>query len=1182
MRKATMERTIKRMQEMRSWGRWSKLLWLIVFALGIPTLVAQVDQGAVTGVVTDISGAAIPNAKVSLTSIDTGFIQDLSTNNSGIYTFSPVKIGNYTVTATANGFGTISKTNVVVQIQSRISVNLTLKPGTVSESVTVSASLPLLESQTGAIGQVVDAQQINNTPLNGRNWVYIAQLTSGTVSSLGGTRGAGSGDFLANGQRATQNNFILDGVDNNTNLVDFLNGSSYVQRPPPDALAEFNLQTNNYSAEFGHSAGAVMNASIKSGTNNIHGDVWEYFRSDKMNAINWNALTVPEYHQNQFGGTLGFPIWKEKLFYFGDIEENRIISSNPGTYTVPTANMRQGNFSELLNTSLTGQNNPVLLYQPGTGGAAPLTCNGQQNVYCPGQLNAVAKNILSLYPSPNANGGKTFNNYIINVNKQLYSIRWDQRLDYNISAKDQAYGRYSYVHDITKNALPLGPILDGSAYGGQYDTNLAENGMVSETHVFSPTSINEFRFGYNWGFFAYLQPNATNSTIASSLGLGGVPQIGNLMDGLPLVSVGNISTWGSQGNSNESQNVFQVLDNVTKTFGNHSIKAGVAMQDIRFYYTYAQNPRGSYTFNSNYTSSPGTSYTGYGVADFLADDMATSYITNAPGVHDQQWYDSAYVQDDWRVARRLTLNLGLRYDWYQPYAESRDKQANFVVTSSAMGKGSGIYQLPTGAQQKYTLSAPFLALLAKDNVTVQYIDNSRLVSTQSMNFAPRVGFAFMLDAQTVVRGGFGIFYGGLESNGNSNLGANYPFNLTNTTPTPTCAVGNCKPITYTLESGLPVLTTTSSPSQPGFHSTDLSVKTPYTDNYSVSIQRLLGGSMAASVAYVGNVSRHLSTYWAPNASQALLRNGVSALPYEAFPDLGGTGQTQFSGISSYNSLQAKVEKRLSHGLYFLTTYTWGHTLDDSSSSGGLNTAVGDRSYYLLGIPSEYTNSPYDIRQRLTLNGNYQLPFGRGRKFLNSSRVVDGILGGWSTSAVFATQTGTPFTVNSVLSTAAGGSARAIKTGDPFAAGGSGANCASSTRNRTHWYNPCAFTDPLPGNLICPVGSPVGTVVSGVACQYAAPVTDRATVLALLGGRSLVVRGPGYWRTDMSLFKNFTTFREEYLQFRVDGFNLLNHPTWGNPSTSNTSATGGLITGTKSFQSNTPDARFLQLSAKYVF
>lgn len=1147
-------------------ARWFTLFCITLLAFAGPSLSAQVDQGAVTGVVTDTTGAAIPNATVSLTNTDTGFVQERNTNASGIYIFSSVKIGNYKVSATAAGFGLATRTNLVVQIQSRVSVDLLLKPGSVSESVTVSASLPLLESQIGAVGQVIDAESINNTPLNGRNWVYIAQLTAGTVSAHGGTRGAGQGDFLANGQRATQNNFILDGVDNNTNLVDFLNGSSYMQRPPPDALAEFNLQTSNYSAEFGHSAGAVMNASIKSGTNHIHGDFWEYFRSDKLNAMNWNALTVPEYHQNQFGGTLGFPIWKQKLFYFGDIENSRVISANPGTYSIPTMLMRSGDFSELLNTSLTGQNKPTTLYQPGSAGTTLLTCNGQQNVFCSSQLNPVAKNILSLFPTPNTNGGKTFNNYVINVTKQDYGLRWDQRLDYNISAKDQAYGRYSYFHEIIKNALPFGPLLDGSPYGGQYDTNLAENGMLSETHTFNPTTVNEFRFGYNWGFFAFLQPNASNANIATSIGLGGVPQPGPGLDGLPLFTVGSISNFGSQGTSNESQNVYQIQDNVTKTLGNHALKAGVALENIRFYYTYAQTPRGQYQFNGNFTSQGTASYTGNGIADFLTDNMYWAYITNAPLVHDQQWYNSAYIQDDWRATRRLTINLGLRYDWYQPYAESRDKQANFIVTSSAMGKGSGIYQFPNAVQQKYTLNPAFVALLAKDNVSVAYTKDNRLVSTQTMNFGPRLGFAFMAEPKTVIRGGLGIFFGGLESNGNSNLGANYPFNLTYSTPTNTCAVGNCNPIAYKLESGLPALTPSSSPSQPGFHSMDLSVKTPYTVNYSLSVEHLLMASMAASVSYVGNVSRHLSTYWAPNSAQVLARNGTNMTPYEAFPDLGGTGQTQFSGISSYNSMQAKLEKRLSHGLYFLTTYTWAHTLDDSSSSGGLNTAVSVRDYYLLGIPSEYTNSPYDIRQRYTLNGNYQLPLGRGRAFVNQSKIADVVVGGWSVSAVFSAEQGTPFTVNPSISTAAGGSARAVKIGNPFQAGGSGTNCASSVRNRTHWYNPCAFTDPLPGS----------NLASGQL------VTDAATALQYLGGKSLVVRGPGYWRSDMSMFKDFTTFREQKVEFRVDAFNIFNHPSWGNPSTSNTSVTGGLITGTKSFQANTPDARFMQLSAKYVF
>jgi hypothetical protein len=1151
--------------------------------VGAQALVAQVDQGAVTGVVTDSSGAAIANASVSLASVDTDFVQKQKTNADGIYIFSTVKIGNYSVSATAQGFETTTMTNIVVDIQSRVNVNLTLKPGAVTETVTVSSALPLLETQTGAVGQVVTTLQINNTPLNGRNWVYMAQLTAGTVNTLGGTRGAGSGDFMANGQRATQNNFILDGVDNNTNLVDFLNGATYVQRPPPDALAEFDLQTSNFSAEFGHSAGAVMNASIKSGTNNIHGDVWEYFRSDKLNAQNWNALTIPEYHENQFGATLGLPIWKNKLFYFGDMELNRIINASPGTYTVPTALMRQGNFSELSNTALTGQTSPIQLYEPGTGGATPLTCNGQNNMFCAGQINKVSQNILNLFPKPNANNGDTYNNYVINVTKADYVVQWDQRIDYNFSAKDQAYGRYSYVHEIKQNALPLGSILDGSAYGGQYDTNLAENGMISETHIFSPKALNEFRAGYNWGFFDYLQPNANNPNIATSLGLGGVPEPAPLLDGLPLVSVSNLSNWGSQGTSNESQNVYQILDNFTKSFGNHSVKFGVALENVRFYYTYAQDPRGDYTFNGNYTKLPGTSFTGYGVADFLADEMATAYITNAPGVHDQQWYDSGYVQDDWRVARRLTLNLGVRYDWYQPYAESRGKQANFVMTGPvSFGQGTALYQFPTSVQQKYTLSAPFLALLASSNVTVQYINNSRLVTTQHTNFAPRFGFAYTLDPKTVVRGGIGIFYGGLESDGNSNLGANYPFNLTYTQPTPTCAVGNCPPIAYTLESGMPVLTTTSSPSQPGFHSIDLNVKTPNTVNYSFSVQRAFTPNLVAQAAYVGNQSRHLSTYWAPNSTLALLRNGVSTLPYQPFPLLGGTGQTQFSGISDYNSLQVKLEQRISHGLYFLSNYTWSHLLDDSSSSGGLSTAIGVRAYYLLGIPSEYTNSIYDVRHRFTFNGNYQLPFGRGRTFLNNSRVLDVVAGGWSSSATFAAQTGTPFRVSSQLATAAGGSANAIKIADPFTPGGSGSNCSTTTRNRTHWYNPCAFADPLAGNLICPVGSPVGTVVGGVACQYAAPITDKPTVLKFLGAKQNVIAGPGYWRTDMSLFKNFSTIREQYLQFRVDAFNIFNHPTSNNPSTASTSPASGLITAPKSFQSNTPDARFLQLSGKYVF
>lgn len=306
--------------------------FLIVLAFAIPAI-AQTDQGAVTGTVSDSTGAIVPGSDVTLTNSDNGLVLRRKTDSSGAYVFSPVKIGNYTLTATAPGFKTTSEKEFHLNLQDRLEVNVKLETGAVSETVEVTSAAPLLQATESSTGQVIEAKTIDATPLNGRNWIFIAQLTSG-VDGANGARGQGKGDFNANGQRAEQNNYILDGVDNNTNVVDFLNGASYVVRPPPDALAEFKVQTGAYSAEFGHSAGAVVNASIKSGTNQIHGDVWEYFRNDVLDSRDYFAQSVPKYRQNQFGATLGFPILRDKLFFFGDVEANRIIFGQSGVYTV--------------------------------------------------------------------------------------------------------------------------------------------------------------------------------------------------------------------------------------------------------------------------------------------------------------------------------------------------------------------------------------------------------------------------------------------------------------------------------------------------------------------------------------------------------------------------------------------------------------------------------------------------------------------------------------------------------------------------------------------------------------------------------------------------------------------------------------------------------------------------------
>jgi hypothetical protein len=1170
---------------------------LCVFLL-FPALAAvgQVDQGTITGLVQDPSGAVVPNAKVTVTATDTGLVLERNANGSGNYTFSPLKIGNYKIGATAPGFQTTEE-SVHLDIQQRLNIVLTLKPGTVSESVTVSTSAPLEQTQDASVGQVISAETIDNTPLNGRNWVYIAQLTAGVSPPFGNTRGSGSGDFLANGQNAEQNNFILDGVDNNTNLIDFLNGSSYVIRPPPDALAEFNLQTSDFSAEFGHSAGAVLNASIKSGTNRIHGDFWEYFRNTNLDAQNWNAKTKGPYHQNQFGGTLGFPILKNHFFYFGDMEANRISIANPTITSVPTALMRNGDFSELLNPALTGQNEPIQLYQPNSGGTQTLSCGGANNVFCSGQIDAVAQNILKLYPSPNAGApGQTYNNYNVNLGTSDDTIQWDQRVDWNINQKDQAYARYSFAHEIRTNGLPLGPLLDGSGFGGQSDTNLAENFMLSETHTFTPTLTNEFRFGYNWIDSVYHQPNANQTALAATLGLGGVPDLGQGLGGLPLgyFNDGSINRWGSVGTQDEAQNVYQILDNVIKTLGNHSLKVGVSFQANRVFDRYAPAPLGQYFYGNVFTGAPGVNYTGYGVADFLANQMSSADIYTSPAFRDSQWYDSVYFQDDWKVTRTLTLNLGVRYDHYEPYKERNGNQANITdATNLGIGTGSAVYELPSRSSNQ-DLGAPFLATLAKDNVALKYISNERLANGQALNFAPRVGFALQVHPNTVLRAGFGIFYGGLQSQGNTNLGSNFPWSNAANLYSPSCLTGNCPSLAsqgITLETGLVAKTgggLQNFVSNPGLIGIDGNVNTPYTISYNLSLQQQITNSMAATLSYVGNGARHLPLYYNPNTVRGLYAPGTNTQQYQPFPDFGGFGIIHYGAVSNYNSLQAKLEKRMSRDLSFLATYTWAHNLTNDSDAGGLSTAVGDRNMALIPWSQEYTNSPYDVRNRFTFNGNYQLPFGKGKAYLNNSHWEDEVIGGWSSTLTFVAQTGTPFSVSPDINTAAGGGARAIKIGDPFAAGGTadtannpGVTCASKTKTKDHWYNPCAFANPIPGNAIAPVGTPVGTG----GYQFYGPVTDQASAIALLGGRSNVLYGPGYYNVNTSLFKSFATFREQSLQFRVDAFNLLNHPTLNNPNNngnSSNSSNGGQIYGPNFFQNNTPDARFLQLSAKYSF
>jgi hypothetical protein len=715
---------------------------------------------------------------------------------------------------------------------------------------------------------------------------------------------------------------------------------------------------------------------------------------------------------------------------------------------------------------------------------------------------------------------------------------------------------------------------------------MGENYALSETHEFTQTLANEFRFGYNWGHFQFLQPGSEQD-IAPTVGLGGIPfQEHN--GGLPSTSITGISSFGSPGfyPAIEYENVFQILDNVTKVAGNHTLKGGVAFQHVRFSTTAPTNPHGSYTYSGFYTSSPGQSFTGSGVADFLADQQRNAGLSNYFNIDNVRWYNSGYFQDDWKILPLLTLNLGIRYDWYQPTQERHDNQANWYPTAiNGPGSGTGNYVL-VDSKRNVPLAPTFLNLIAQNNINLLYTGNRSLINSQNTDFSPRVGFAYSPTDRFVVRGGFGIFFGGLESIGGApNPGFNYPFSFSSSFPAPGCdaTTNTCPTDGLTLATGFQNAINQGLQnflSTPGLVGSQTQFRASYSEQYNLSTQYAFSPTLSLTLGYVGNVSRRLTAFPDQNAPFGLVGPSDNSQNIRPFPGFGGSQFIAYEGVGSFNSAQVTLEKRNANGLYFLATYTYGHALDDTATplDGGAGTY---RSALILPIGYEYTNSDWDVRHRVTLNGSYQLPFGQGRRFLNRGGVVNEVAGGWAADLVFVAQTGNPFTVTPNISTANGANTvRAVLLRDPFTSGGSpdtsnaGTTCAPKTKNTTNWFNPCAFGNPLPGSDIPntqtasnPVGQPLDTL---------------AAVLPYLGTARNQVYGPGYNRINMSVFKNFKTYESQYLQLRADIFNVFNTPAFGQPSGTSNNSNGGQITSTRSLGAFTPNPRFFQLAAKYYF
>jgi hypothetical protein len=1209
----------------------------VLMLLCVTPLRAQVDAGSILGTVTDASGSAVHGATVTLTNEGTSAALSTTTGNDGGYKFTPVRIGSYKLTVTLQGFETIVRAHTTVNVGENVVADFSLKPGNVTTTVEVTATAPVLQSQDASVGQVVDERSVNDLPLNGRNFTFLAQLAAGVNTPQADTRGnAASGAFSANGNRPAQNNYLLDGIDNNSDTVDFLNGTNYVVLPPVDAVQEFKVQTSDFSAEFGRSGAAVLNATIKSGTNEFHGDVWEFFRNDKLDAADFfeNAHNVRkgELRQNQFGFTAGGPLYipklfngKNKVFLFGDYQGLRRVQGTILSGAVPSAAERSSgytNFQDLiaaqpcgatgqppcltdalnrtmplgtiLDPATTRQISPGVFVRDPFGtcanepaGFAYTVAGCNLNMIPGGRLDQNAIALLNLYPLPTTSAvGSLLSNYANSPKLFEHSNSFDTRMDINFNEKNQLFFRFSLVDDPQFIPGIFGGVADGGGFQQGTQTAIAEQSALGYTHTFSPTLINELRAGLNYLHTSRYSPEANNLTNLP-LTVGGIqdiPQVA-LNGGLPAFGINGLATLGSNAflPSNEVTSTFQLTDDVTKILGKHTFKMGFEWQHVKFSTLQPPWSRGEFDYNGDYTTIPNNNTGNTGRAQFLLIPTANSEpVANCPPpvaancpsfvggstdirasniaeTDNGKNYYGGYVNDDWKVTPKLTVNLGVRYDFFGLVYEHHHNQANFVP-AAASPTGTPLYIIPPGPNSGNLSMDPvtgFTTLLAKDGITLDVTNKygAGLGNSQNTNFAPRVGFAYQVNPKLVVRGGFGMFYNGFENRGYSpNIGENYPFQFQFNFPEPNANT----PITFpgcatagpghsgTFETGFsctPLNPLLVNANGLGLLGIQFNYQTPYTMSSNLTVQYQLTPSMSLQAGYVSSLAHHLEVF--PNTSNSvstILPANVDAQLSVPFRDFGrNPSYAATEGNSNYHSLQTKLEKRFSNGLTFLGTYTWSKVLSDAddllNGGSGQNSAGGNVNGYRapavpgFGIQADYGLASFDIRNVFHFSGGYELPFGKGKHFMSgASGALNKLVGGWSINWSSTFQGGQPIAIGCPTQTAAGIACGALFTGQPLKLG-----LHTDANGLLSFYgNPGAFTQPcaLGAGGVPIVGSPAGCL----------PLTGTAA----LGGVTKV-EGPGFHRADISFFKDLPLNERFRLQFRAEFFNIANHPNFNAPN-----------------------------------
>ncbi len=960
-----------------------RIVWLALLTLGsaVPTAHGQAVSGTILGTVTDSSGGVMANAKVTIVNEGTSLTRVVTADPNGEYTAPSLPPGRYTVMTEMPGFKALALSNIDLGVDQRVRIDLKLEVGAMTESVSIKAETPLVQTSSSELGTTVTDQEIEALPLNGRNFVNLTRTVPGVLRGIPGANidGAGSlawrasASFSANGQRPRDNNYMLDGVDNNETWL-----QTVVVFPSVDALDEFKLQTSTYSAEFGRSLGGVVNLQIKSGTNAMRGSAFEFHRDDAFDANNFfnnrAGRSKPDFQQNQFGGTLGGPIFKDRTFFFADYQGHRENQGQTFLSTVPTLAMRSGDFSELSR----------VIYDPATGQPFP------GNRIPADRIDSVARNVLDqLYPEPNTAGtrqanGQVINNYLINPIKHRQDNQFDVKIDHNLTSANRFFTRYSYqkTHRIQPATLEHG---DAGATFGAGDGNVKAQGLAfNDTHTLSMNWLNEFRFG--WSSVKFLMtPIDYGKNPAEAVGIPGI-NLNPATSAMTQLTFQNIRNLGA--NSNQplitNQNDFQIFDNVTWIKGKHTLKSGGSLTLRSREILNADTIVGVFNFNNNMTSNcagqgPGctvNSNTGFDVASFMLGlvNSKNRNLFDANTYTEKRPEYALYVQDDFRTTSRLTLNLGLRWDVYPPWIEINDRQSNFDETTGQF-------------------------VVASDDAMIAGVHVGRYLQTYSKrDIGPRFGFAYDVkgNGRTVVRGGFGVFWNFTPGGTSSSKAQNPPFlQSTSLTPSPTSYGNN-----LLLRDGLPPPPGVD-PSRPASGSTrsifDINFRDAYARQWNINVQRSLATNYMVEVAYVGSQGRQMLVKGDPNQAPPVV--GVTDAnvnrPYRQLaPALRTIGQVQSTGTLDYNALLLKFQRRFANNFSFLNSYTWGKAIDLNSDNDGNVTLTNV-------YDPQYNRGPadYDIKHTFSSSWVYEFPWAREKAY-----------GGWQVSGILLLRSGLPLTV----------------------------------------------------------------------------------------------------------------------------------------------------------------------------